>query len=245
MGDDDPLEQLRRSNPAPVDGMPDARSPQLRALFDRVVDTAHEQSSARQRARRRRTVWLPLVAVALAGLIAAGYAAVKAVTRPLDVVCFSEPVLDAPEIVGLPADERSPQDVCATAWQRGGAFGEEQAPPLAACVLDSGAVGVFPGASGDLCEQLGLGRHQSMPNAANEAAIELRDALTEQFLDAGCLTEPQGRAMVLNELQRRGLDEWTVTAAQPFTTSRPCATLAIDASTSTVTLVPGLDPDGG
>lgn len=244
MDPDDPLEQLRRSNPAPLDEMPDTDSPQLRALFDRVVDTAHQQTAARHHARRRRARLLPLLAVLLVGLLAAGYAAIQAVTQPLEIVCFSEPVLDATEVIGVEADERDPEAICAAAWQPGGEFGEQQAPPLVACVLDSGAIGVFPETHDDLCQQLGLTRHEPGPDVTNEAAIDLRDALTEQFLDAGCLTEQQGRAIVLEEFRRRGLNDWTVTTAPPFTASRPCATLAIDVPTRTVTLVPGLDPSG-
>jgi hypothetical protein len=106
---------------------------------------------------RPRRLLVCAAVVALAGVLsAAGYAGYK-LTRVTPVVtsgCYETDSLDANTAVVVPGSG-SPLAACAATYAS--AFpGSPEPPNFAACVLPSGAVGVFPSDTGDTCRRLGL-----------------------------------------------------------------------------------------
>jgi hypothetical protein len=106
------------------------------------------------------------------------------------------------------ADGRPPTAICAELWARGVIDpGTGIAPPLEACVLRTGPVGV--------CERLGLAPLRTEGYHTTTGRIgALRDALV-----------------------RRGFGDWRVQAVQgSWSAGRPCTTAEIDQATRVVTL---------
>ena len=233
----DPFDALRRLNPVDSGTLPGADSAEGRELLERIV--AEPKPTIRGRFR-----WLKsrkqMVAVALVlGLMTAAGAVAWALTRNetqhLTVGCYRAANLEADTIV-VPAAAASPVGACQVVWRQG-SFGTGPPPPLQACVLPSGAVGVFPNSSGHVCQQLGLTEAQAAePTAA--ATVRLKEALVDRFLGQSCLNEREALQIVRAELRRRHLSTWRVRAAGAFSTPRPCATLAFDEERQLILLVP-------
>ena len=111
--------------------------------------------------RRPRRVLIALAVVVVAAVTAAaaygGYALTRSATPVVTVGCYETVSLSANTAV-ISAGDGSPVAACAGVWSS--AFpGDEQPSGFAACVLDSGATGVFPAPAGsDPCEKLGIPR---------------------------------------------------------------------------------------
>jgi len=237
----EPFERLKAADPARARQPAHPNDADAQEMYRRIVTPEPETRTARRRWRR-----IPLVVGAALLMAAAGYLLTRPVTEPLTVGCYRSASLDADRIVLPASTDVPPDELCRTAWQPGGEFAidaDGQAPPLTACVLDSGTIGVFPSADTDgVCEQLGI----APPDEADpdriqqddtQQIIELQDALVPRFLDA-CLDLPTATGIVEDELRQRGLSDWQVTNTQPFTADRPCASLAIEPTTQTIELVP-------
>jgi hypothetical protein len=116
-------------------------------------------STAGPRATRRPRRGLVLVVAAVtAGLLAtaayAGYALMRSATPVESIGCYQTVSLTANTAV-FAAGSRSPVVTCAEGWSS--AFpGVARPASFAACVLDSGSIGVFPADAGDPCAKLGL-----------------------------------------------------------------------------------------
>ena len=116
-------------------------------------------SPARSAPRYPRRILVSAVAVAVAGIFAAaayaGYALTHPVTPVATIGCYESDSLDANTTV-LTSGIHAPVAACAAKYAS--AFPGSQRPStFAACVLPSGAVGVFPGdTAGDTCQSLGL-----------------------------------------------------------------------------------------
>jgi hypothetical protein len=143
--------RLRAANPVKPEDLPPPESPQAEALLERIMATDPKAPKRRWRVRWQRT-WLLVPAALLAA--AAGYGVFHKASQPLIVACFAQPSLTASRAV-VEAGDNGPMAACDDLWVAGGAFnaaGTPGLPPLFACVLDSGTVGVFPGANGsDTC----------------------------------------------------------------------------------------------
>jgi hypothetical protein len=232
-------DRLRAANPVSLDDAPSPDSPQGKATFQRIVRSPLVEP---KRSRRRRFA-LVLVPVAFAAGIAARYEWFQDAAQPLVVVCYGSPSLNGHRIV-VPASERGNVDACSSAWRRGGFFnptGQVKAPSLTACVLKTGAVGVFPGAADDPCAVLDL-PHVRPPTGSNETAdiTRVEDHVVGEFLDQ-CTGRLQAVAAVRRELDRYGLTTWKVVVLQQFTAAEPCAGLAGDTTGRTVRIVPVRD----
>ncbi len=184
------------------------------------------------------------VGVVVASALSVGFsvhALTTDVTEPAGIGCYVSAELDAGMAV-VGADGRSPVAVCEEVWQRGD-IGSGPIPSLAACVLPSGAVGVFPGGR-NTCATLDLA---SLDEGAYVAGtgdfIALRTALVDRFLASGCLDRPSATHIVEEELGDHGIAGWKIVNPTRFTTDRPCASLAFEPAASTVVLVPM--PRGG
>jgi hypothetical protein len=234
--------RLRAANPVGTEDVPSADSPQAEALFEKIVATDLRGASRRTGIRWRRT-WLLVPAALLAA--AAGYGVFHETSKPFVVACFAEPSLTASRTVvsSVPA---GPTAACGELWRPGGEFssaGDAGLPPLFACVLDTGTVGVFPGTKGsDPCSALGLA-HAGPPGKTHgktDPIVEVQTALSDAFIGR-CVGRDEAISLAKEQLAGQGLLDWHVAATTPFTQQAPCASLAIDIPTRTILLVPVSD----
>jgi hypothetical protein len=164
--------------------------------------------------RRRRRLALVLVPAVVAVLAVTGfttYALTREPTHLESVGCFETAELDG-NIAVVNADGRDPTAICAELWRQGD-MGPGPAPEsLAACVLETGAIGVFPSSGEDTCEHLGLADLPPTYAAEAERFAALRDAIAAE-LGASygsserapkCLREEEARALVRHELAAAG-----------------------------------------
>lgn len=236
----DPFELLRRMNPVRPGELPDADSPEAQALLEQIVErSTRPRKSLLRLPHRRRTYAVVLVAAVALGA-AAAWAVTRGETKHLTIGCYAETSLDAKTAV-IPAGTASLEAACAAVW-RSGTFGSKAVPRLQACILPSGAIGVFPTRDGRACERLHLANAQPRTPERAQPTTGLKNALVDRFLAASCLTEDEGLGIVEDELRKRHLSTWRVRAAAPFTPARPCATLAFDEEQQTVLLTPAPRP---
>jgi hypothetical protein len=179
--------------------------------------------------RRRRLVLGALVPAAVLLLAATGvttYVLTRPATQLESVGCYDRLDLQANTTI-VSADGRDPVAICAELW-RAGAVGPGPAPELTACVLPSGAVGVFPSVGAKTCNSLGLAGLSPDYAADVEVLSDLRASLVPRFA-TDCLGESEGRRLVERELASRGLTDWAVeVAGDGFDPKRPCAELGTD-----------------
>lgn len=234
----DPLERFREADPARRTDPARPSDPAAQTIFQRITTSDDRSTTSRSRRRRR---WIPLLVGAVFLMGAASYILFRPVTEPLTVGCYRAAAIDADRVVLPATSDASATDICSSAWAPGGEFAADSAggvPPLEACVLDTGTLGVFPSTgTGNVCEQLGLADPDPGSTDDNQAVVELQDALIPQFLDT-CLDLTQATAVVESELASRNLDQWQLATNQPFSAERPCASLAIDPVTMTIELIP-------
>lgn len=242
----DPFDVLGWLNPVDVDQFKDAQnSPEAIAELERIVSTARRQGRRRRLPfpRRRRAVVLTSAAAAVA-LAATAWALTRGPTQQLTIGCYESISLQADTVV-IASTDKAPVAACREIWERG-EFGR-RVPQLNACVLPSGAIGVFPTERGSACDQLGLAPLAPSPpqttpsRTAPETSVEpnaVKDALTDTFLASGCLDREQAVTAVERVLSRLGASNWTVRPTSAFTTTRPCASLAFDEENRAVLLVP-------
>jgi hypothetical protein len=266
--DRDPLELLRALNPVPAGQLDElVWSPPARALFARIVASTPGAHGTGLRlpppgsrgpvgGRRRRRTARSVAVLATLSVGVAGYALVSDDSpKAVDPACFAGADLAA-DVAVVKADRGGAVAACADAWA-GGAFGAPATPQLRACLLDSGAVGVFPEAGEDVCLALGLsaapGEQGASPRTPQPGAerpssgdpaeeqqrfLAFRDAVVARFLDQGCLGAERAAAVVRQELDRAGLEGWTVDAeGGGFTDGRPCASLSFRPEQRLVVLV--------
>ena len=129
----------------------------LQLRKEQLVSQIFATAGPRATRRPRRGLVLVLAAVT-AGLLATaaygGYVLTRSATPVESIGCYQTVSLTANTAV-FAAGNRSPVVACAESWSS--AFpGVAQPASFAACVLDSGAIGVFPADIGDPCAKLGL-----------------------------------------------------------------------------------------
>jgi hypothetical protein len=250
----DPFQLLRELNPVSgADVRGEASSERAQETLERILleDTSPTQRAPQREHRRpqwRRSYVLILVALAISAATAA-WALTRTPTKTLTVGCYAIADLQARTVV-VPTDDRSATAICRGIWQRGD-FGLARAPQLEACVLPSGAIGVFPSPNGQACENLRLapvapetpaappGRAGTKPSPTPQAtARTLKDRLVDTFLARPCMNEQQATEAVRAALRRLRVNDWDVRTNGPFSAPRPCASLAFDEEHRIVLLVP-------
>jgi hypothetical protein len=240
----DPVERLRKANPVLADDSESPETPQAKALLERIVRTDPELIREPRRPIRIRR-WI-LIPVAILVLGAAGYVVFRHTDQPLFVACYQRASLSA-DRAELQPNGQDPVAACGVLWRPGAQFnpdGRVPTPELTACVLPTGAVGVFPGATGvNVCSALGLANPTANPTERrqDQAVQELQNALSNHFLNV-CVGRSDALALAQQELHRLGLTGWQVSDRGPFTTRAPCASVAFDIPHRTVTIVPVSNP---
>ncbi len=253
----DPMERLRALNPVrpgELDALVWAGPAQ--ALYQRIVGGEAPApvgppgtASAPPRLRRRGPRVAFVAGVASLAVAAAGYALVGGhSSKPQFVACFGAADLQAPTAVaGVEGD--GPVAACAGVWATG-LFGASPTPPLRACLLESGVLGVFPEPSGrDVCLDLNLAAASassapSGPTALDQTAfLAFQDSAVARLVAAGCIAAASAEVIVRQEMERAGLRGWTVITGagadgDGFSAARPCASLGFHPEQRTVVLVP-------
>lgn len=245
----DPIEALRVANPVESQMLADpSGSASARALFEEITmspqtialtpsDIHEPQPSERPRRRGRRIVLVPVIAVAALGLAAFAWAiAPSSVTKPATVGCYAADSLNADTAVVDGGSD--PFGACSAVWANG-QLGAPSHPLLAACVLPSGSLGVFPSSSGEsVCSQMSLATPtQPYPNNESRAFQSFKTAIVAHFMATSCMSPAQAQATVARDLESHGLSAWTTTSGA-FTADRPCAGLAFNTDQHQIVLVP-------
>jgi hypothetical protein len=241
---EDPFDLLRALNPVtPADVANAASSEHAVRSLEAIVAGTHgaprKETMRRRRVPRlrRRTYVLGLVPVA--GVIAvAAWALTQGPTKQLTIGCYASVDLQAHTVV-VPASTRPPVESCRGVW-RTFHFGHRSTPKLQACVLPSGAIGVFPSPNGQACKRLKLEplTATSPQTRTSRSPLRLKDALVKSFLMNPCMDRHRATALVAAEIRRLGLPRWGVRVNGTFTNIRPCASLAFDEDHHLVLLVP-------
>ena len=200
-----------------------------------------ERSLGAPRRQRRRWILGALVPAAVLLLAATGittYVVTRSATHLESVGCFDRADLEANTTI-VAADGRDPVAICAELWSEG-VMGPAPAPAeLASCVLESGAVGVFPASGPETCNSLGLPKLASDYAGDVEIVADLHASLVGRFA-TDCLDESAGRRLVEQELAARGVVGWKVEVApgDSFDAERPCAEFGSDAGRKVAWLFP-------
>jgi hypothetical protein len=235
--------------------LPEARDLPPGRLARRSRHVVSELMRAEVPRRRRRRLVLVLAPAALALVAATGfttYSLLREPTHLMSIGCYETASESANVAIvdtgaGRGFDGRSPVEMCAEAWRRG-AMGGPMPRALAACVLSTGAIGVFPGAREGTCATLGLADVDAATLAEIERFATLRRAILAELGEPAtgssvgsskCLGERESRAVTRRELDAHGYGEWTIeVAGDGFTAERPCAEAFFDHGQKAVTLIP-------
>ena len=210
-----------------------------------VSEVSQWDGAVRRRRRRLLLVLVPAAAILLAVTGFTTYALTREPTHLESVGCFETAALEG-NVAVVGADGRPPTAICAELWQQG-AMGIRAAPnTLAACVLDSGAIGVFPSSGGGTCEQLGLADLPPTYTAELKQFAELREAIVAHVGEPGtgssrstltCISEADARALIRRELDSHGYGDWAIEGPGDAT-ERACLQVAFDGEHQVVLLIP-------
>ena len=236
--------------------MTEMRIPPRRDLPRAWVQThkatlVNELALAEQSRSRKRRRFVLVLAPALVALATATgfttYVLTREATQLESIGCFERTDLNANTAV-VNSDGRSPVEICSELW-RDGAFANAATPKqLAACVLESGAVAVFPSSGANTCARLGLAPLPGGYAAEARRFADLRDAIVARLGEPAsgssrgsgmCVGEGAARRIVRRELDARGYASWQIeVGGEGFTAERPCAEVAFDGTRNVVVLVP-------
>ena len=236
--------------------MTEPRIPSTRPLPDswlRSYEAYLVHEVAAQLALERRRRWRLLLALAPAVvvlLVATAFTTYRLTREPTHfetLGCYERASLRANTAI-VEADGRDPTSICAELWRRGD-LGDLRAPPkLAACVLESGAIGVFPSARADACTELGLAALPPTYAAEGRRFAALREAIFAELGEpasgssrgsAKCVAEADARTIVRRALDAHGYGSWQVeVAGDGFNAARPCAEVSFDGKREVVLIVP-------
>jgi len=205
------------------------------------------QPTASRRRRRIVVALVPAVAALLVATAFTTYALTRQPTHLESIGCYDRASLSANTAV-VSADGRDPVTVCAGVW-REGALGTNVPQQLEACVLQTGAVGVFPRSPGeDACDSLGLARLPASYAARAARFAGLQDAIVARLGEPAsgssqrgpeCVGKDAAIAFVRRELDSRGYRDWQIkVSGGDFSSASPCAEPAFDTAARTVFLIP-------
>jgi hypothetical protein len=200
--------------------------------------------------RRRRRVAIALVPAVLVLLAATAFTTYQLTREPThleSIGCYDRASLRANTAI-VSADGRDPVTTCADVWRQG-ALGRNIPEQLEACVLQTGAIGVFPRVlGGDTCGSLGLAHLPTSYAVQARRFAALRDAIVARLGEPASGASKRGRqcvgrnaalAFVRQQLDSRGYADWEIkVVGGDFSPGRPCAEPSFDTGAKTVYLLP-------
>jgi hypothetical protein len=202
-------------------------------------------STVRRRRQRRLLILVPAV---LAILVATGFTTYVLTREPTvyeSVGCFERAAMNA-NVAVVPADGRDPVVICAEVFEASGTKGADL-DTLASCVLDTGAIGVFPSSGPKTCAQLGLAELPAGYATERKRFGALRDAIIAQIGEPAsgstrggpqCVGEKEALAIVRRELDSHGYADWDVkVAGEGFSAEAPCADVSFDTAGRTALIL--------
>lgn len=164
----DILDRVRAADPLAGRPMPDATDAAAVAMREQIIAGQADVVDLDARRRRRRRA---IVGVAIAAVVAAAAAVAVTTRRPAVVTsvgCYTEASTTADTAV-ISAGP-NPVDLCRELWEAGdmdpAVTTPEQVPSLVACVIESGAVGVFPATS---CDEVRTNGGEVHPHGGDES----------------------------------------------------------------------------
>lgn len=226
----------------------DFPSGRLQLWKEHLVSEVALQHTTTPRRRRRVFLLVPAVAVLLAASGFTTYALTREPTQLESIGCFAQSDLNSNTAI-VNADGRDPVAICADVWRTGGFVGTPTPHRLTACVLESGAIGVFPRSGPDTCGRLGLAPLPASYAEEVKRFAALREAVVAELGAPAtgssqgspkCIGEQTARKAVRRALDTHGYRDWgiEVAAATAFSAERPCAEAAFDGGRKVVTLMP-------
>jgi hypothetical protein len=235
--------RLERLIPAERD-LPKSRFAARRAHI--VSQVANWDHAVRRRKQRRALILVPAVLALLAASGFTTYALTREPTHFESIGCFEQAALDA-NVAIVSTDGRDPAAICAELWEHGDMGSNPVPGDLASCVLESGAIGVFPSSGRATCEELGLADLPASYAVEGPRFTRLRDAIVAQLGEpasgssAGsskCVGEERARAIVRDELDAHGYGEWGIeVVGEGFTAERPCAEVSFNGERQVVEII--------
>jgi hypothetical protein len=218
----------------------------LELRTDHLLDELARRPGAWRRRRRIVAALVPALAVLLAATAFTTYALTRNPTHLESIGCYDRASLSANTAV-VSADGRDPVTICSETWQQG-ALGKPVPSRLEACVLESGAIGVFPATGDGTCGTLGLVPLPASYAARAKRFAELQKAIVARLGEPAsgsskrgpqCVAKTAAERFVRRALDARGYGDWQIEdAGGPFTPARPCAEPSFDTAAKTVYLVP-------
>ena len=213
---------------------------------DHLLDELARQPAAERRRRRLLIVLVPAVVVLLAATAFTAYSLTREPTHLESVGCYDRADLSANTAI-VSADGRDPVAICSAVWRQG-ALGAHVPKQLVACVLQTGAIGVFPSSGRDTCGALGLAPLPPTYAAEARRFAALQNAIVARLgvpasgsskRGPQCIGQADALAFVRHVLDTRGFGDWQIeVAGGSFTSARPCAEPSFDTGAKTVYLVP-------
>lgn len=217
----------------------------IEARREHLLAELSRRPATRRRRRRVALVLVPAVLVLFAATAFTTYALTRNPTHLESIGCYDRASLAANTAI-VSADGRDPVAICAEVWRQG-ALGQAVPKQLEACVLETGAIGVFPGSDGT-CKALGLAPLPASYAAAAKRFAGLQNAIVSRLGTPAsgaakrgpqCVGEADAVAFVRHALETRGYRGWQIkVAGGRFTQQTPCAEPSFDTGAKTVFLLP-------
>lgn len=216
MTDRDPFELLAALNP--VEGLSE-RLPGDDAMLAAIV-AAPVVPLRRARGRRRRWVTGGAVVVVSAGLAAAAFLRQESPTNPLQLVCYPVAEDPPPALFDAPMGQ-DPIASCGELWMNGRIAFDGAPPPLTACVLDTGVIGVIPGDQ-RVCAELGLANWVGALTDDEQNLLAFQEALFDNFAER-CVGEADVEARTRDLMDAFDVADWTLLQRGGYSVERPCS----------------------
>jgi hypothetical protein len=218
--------------------------------------TALLREIGREQRRERKAIWRwgrprgVKLAVSVAAVLAAAggaYAALSSSSQlSAGIDCHSDAALNGSGTF-IPIDGRRATELCAGLWAQG-VLGATHVPPapLYACVDPNGggAIHVFASTDPSICTRVGLREDPqagTSPAAAQYAKFQGKLAGWLRAAGSSCRTDAAVSNEVHDALAAADLTGWSVITRGAYTSQAPCASVAVDSSARTVTIVPIAD----